>query len=38
MSLLKRLPIHYKGELHDAGLVNFPVVVKGSCGQGTGKY
>ena len=25
MSLLKRIPIHYKGELHDVRLVNFLV-------------
>jgi uncharacterized protein YqjF (DUF2071 family) len=27
MSLLKRLPIHYKGELHDVRLVNFSVAM-----------
>ena len=25
MSLLKRIPIHYKGELHDVRLINFSV-------------
>ena len=28
MSLLKRLPIHYKGELHDVRLVNFSVAME----------
>lgn len=27
MSLLKRLPIHYKGELHDVRLINFSVAM-----------
>ena len=25
MNLLKRIPIHYKGELHDVRLINFSV-------------
>lgn len=33
MSLLKRLPIHYKGELHDVGLVNFSVAMEEVAGQ-----
>jgi uncharacterized protein YqjF (DUF2071 family) len=28
MSILKRLPIHYKGELHDVRLVNFSVAME----------
>jgi uncharacterized protein YqjF (DUF2071 family) len=28
MSLLKRLPIHYKGELHDVRLINFSVAME----------
>ena len=28
MNLLKRLPIHYKGELHDVRLVNFSVPIE----------
>lgn len=28
MSLLKRIPIHYKGELHDVRLVNFSVAME----------